>query len=86
MSGYSREELFENAERLGETGMNVTLPMDAPESHIEAYRARRAYAGVSRWNRPDGEENFYEWTAVADIDDSFYDGYREILGLPIPRR
>ena len=33
-----------------------------------------------------GDENFYEWTAVADIDDSFYDGYREILGLPIPRR
>jgi phosphate/phosphite/phosphonate ABC transporter binding protein len=33
-----------------------------------------------------GDENFYEWTAVADIDDSFYDGYRSILGLRIPRR
>ena len=38
--------------------------------------------GAALW----GDENFYEWTAVADIDDSFYDGYREILGLPIPER
>ncbi len=33
-----------------------------------------------------GDSNFYEWDSVAEIDDSFYDGYREILGLPIPER
>jgi phosphate/phosphite/phosphonate ABC transporter binding protein len=33
-----------------------------------------------------GDANFYEWGAVAEIDDSFYDGYRTILGLPIPER
>ena len=38
--------------------------------------------GAAAW----GDENFYEWTAVADITDAFYDGYREILGLPIPAR
>ncbi len=38
--------------------------------------------GAALW----GDPKFYEWTAVADIDDSFYDGYREILGLPIPDR
>lgn len=32
------------------------------------------------------DENFYEWTEVAPIDDSYYDGYRELLGLPIPER
>lgn len=39
-------------------------------------------AGAALW----GDPNFYEWTAVADITDAFYDGYREILGLPIPDR
>ena len=38
--------------------------------------------GAALW----GDPKFYEWTAVADIDDAFYDGYREILGLPIPDR
>ncbi len=33
-----------------------------------------------------GDSNFYEWGEVAEIDDSFYDGYRTILGLPIPKR
>lgn len=33
-----------------------------------------------------GDENFYEWSEVAEIDDSYYDGYRELLGLPIPER
>jgi len=33
-----------------------------------------------------GDSNFYEWGSVAEIDDSFYDGYRTILGLPIPER
>jgi len=32
------------------------------------------------------DENFYEWIAVSEINDSYYDGYREILGLPIPER
>ena len=33
--------------------------------------------GAALW----GDENFYGWTAVADINDSFYDGYRALLGL-----
>jgi len=33
-----------------------------------------------------GDSNFYEWGAVAEIGDSFYDGYRTILGIPIPER
>lgn len=33
-----------------------------------------------------GDSNFYEWDSVAEITDSFYDGYREILGIPIPER
>jgi len=50
--------------------------VDAIKTHIATEE------GAALW----GDENFYEWTAVADIDDSFYDGYREILGLPIPER
>jgi phosphate/phosphite/phosphonate ABC transporter binding protein len=50
--------------------------VEAIKTHIQTEE------GQELW----GDENFYEWTAVADIDDAFYDGYREILGLPIPRR
>ncbi len=31
-------------------------------------------------------EGFYGWTAVTEIDDSYYDSYRQLLGLPIPDR
>lgn len=50
--------------------------VDAVKTHIQTEE------GQALW----GDPNFYEWTDVADIDDSFYDGYREILGLPIPER
>jgi len=38
--------------------------------------------GVALWNDP----QFYEWTAVTEIDDSFYDGLRAEIGMPIPER
>jgi phosphate/phosphite/phosphonate ABC transporter binding protein len=38
--------------------------------------------GLALWNDP----KFYEWTAVADIDDSYYDGLRAAIGMPIPER
>lgn len=38
--------------------------------------------GHELWNNP----NFYEWDDVAEIDDSFYDSYRELMGYPIPER
>ena len=31
-------------------------------------------------------DGFYGWTAVTEIDDSYYDSYRQLLGLPIPDR
>ncbi|MCK4357027.1 PhnD/SsuA/transferrin family substrate-binding protein [Candidatus Bipolaricaulota bacterium] len=33
-----------------------------------------------------GDENFYWWDAVAPIDDSFYDGYRDLLGIPVSEK
>lgn len=38
-------------------------------------------AGRELWG-----EGFYGWTAVTKIDDSYYDSYRQLLGLPIPAR
>jgi ABC-type phosphate/phosphonate transport system substrate-binding protein len=59
------------------------FPVDIADQIVEAVKIHIATEeGAALW----GDENFYEWTAVADIDDSFYDGYREILGLPIPER
>jgi phosphate/phosphite/phosphonate ABC transporter binding protein len=39
-------------------------------------------AGLALWNN----DKFYEWTAVADINDSYYDTLRTAIGLPIPVR
>jgi len=59
------------------------FPVDIADRIVEAIKTHIATEeGAALW----GDPNFYEWTAVADIDDSFYDGYREILGLPIPER
>lgn len=59
------------------------FPVDIADQIVAAVKTHIATdEGAALW----GDENFYEWTAVADIDDSFYDGYREILGLPIPDR
>jgi phosphonate transport system substrate-binding protein len=59
------------------------FPKDVADRIVEAVKTHIATdEGKALW----GDENFYEWTAVADIDDSFYDGYRDLLGLPIPER
>ncbi len=59
------------------------FPVDLADQIVEAIKIHiDTEEGAALW----GDENFYEWTAVADIDDSFYDGYREILGLPVPDR
>jgi hypothetical protein len=38
--------------------------------------------GQALWNN----DKFYQWTAVAPIDDSFYDTLRQAIGMPIPER
>ncbi|MCK5827336.1 PhnD/SsuA/transferrin family substrate-binding protein [Candidatus Bipolaricaulota bacterium] len=59
------------------------FPVAVADQIVDAVKAHIATdEGLAVWSDP----LFYEWTAVADIDDSFYDGYREILGLPVPVR
>lgn len=38
--------------------------------------------GLALWN----DDKFYEWTEVADINDSYYDTLRAAIGMPIPER
>lgn len=38
--------------------------------------------GLALWN----DDKFYEWTEVAEIDDSYYDTLRTAIGVPIPER
>jgi len=59
------------------------FPVDIADIIVEAIKTHIATdEGQALW----GDPSFYEWTAVADIDDSFYDGYRAIIGVPIPER
>ena len=53
------------------------FPVAIADQIVEAIKIHIATEeGAALW----GDENFYEWTAVADIDDSFYDEYRVITG------
>ncbi len=38
--------------------------------------------GIVLWSDP----NFYEWDDVEEIDDSYYDAYREMVGREVPTR
>jgi len=59
------------------------FPVEIADKIVKAVKAHIATeAGQALW----GDPNFYEWTDVAEIDDSYYDGYRELLGVPIPER
>lgn len=57
------------------------FPKDIEDKIVEAVKAHiRSPEGKKLWSNP----NFYEWDDVMDIDDSFYDCYRELVGYPIP--
>ncbi|MEN3009413.1 MAG: PhnD/SsuA/transferrin family substrate-binding protein [Candidatus Bipolaricaulaceae bacterium] len=59
------------------------FPKDLEDRIVEAIKAHiRSPEGNKLWSRP----GFYEWYDVAEIDDSFYDPYRKLVGLPIPKR
>lgn len=54
------------------------FPVEIADRIVEAVKIHIATEeGKLLW----GDENFYEWTGVAEIDDSFYDGYRELIGF-----
>ena len=55
MSGYSLEDLM-RCDDITELTENVE---DPPYEQTGVFRGR----GASRWKRPDGRENFYEWSA-----------------------
>ncbi len=59
------------------------FPKDIEDELVQALIQHiRSEEGQELW----GDPNFYEWTDVEEIDDSYYDGYRELMGLPIPER
>ncbi len=59
------------------------FPADLEEKIVEAIEKHiRSPEGYALWSRP----GFYEWTDVVRIDDSYYDAYRLLVGLPVPQR
>lgn len=59
------------------------FPKDLEEAIVQAIIAHiRSPEGYALWSRP----GFYEWHDVVEIDDSFYDAYRKLVGIPIPKR
>jgi len=62
MSGYSREELM----AAGDIGSLARALETLEEQRINGQRLRRRlpHGGRASWIRPDGRENYYEWTAA----------------------
>jgi len=59
------------------------FPKDLEDKIVEAIKTHiRSPEGLALWSR----KGFYEWYDVAEIDDSFYDPYRQLVGYPIPQR
>jgi ABC-type phosphate/phosphonate transport system substrate-binding protein len=55
------------------------FPIDIENAIVEAVKTHIASAeGLALWNNP----NFYEWSAVKDVDTTFYNVYRELVGYP----
>jgi phosphonate transport system substrate-binding protein len=58
------------------------FPIDVREQIVTAVKEQfTTMAGKLLWG-----EGFYGWTAVTEIEDWYYDDYRRLLGLPIPKR
>lgn len=59
------------------------FPQDMEDALVQAIKDHIATdEGVALWN----DDKFYEWTEVAEIDDSYYDTLRTAIGQPIPDR
>ncbi len=62
MSGYSREELMA-AEDLNELIVDHRTAEELTEGEM-SMDVGLSVSGLASWKRPDGEENYYEWSAV----------------------
>jgi ABC-type phosphate/phosphonate transport system substrate-binding protein len=59
------------------------FPKEFEDAITEAIRNHiHTPEGLAIWNNA----NFYQWSDVIDVSDSYYDGYRAMVGLPIPPR
>ncbi len=63
MSGRSRAELFAATDLSAFVSPHLT-PAQAAHNR-RCIRHGVPYAGLASWKRPDGKENYYEWTAVS---------------------
>ncbi len=71
MSGRSREELMA-AEDISELAQGLSTPQE-DRLVTEQLRKLLPARGRASWNRPDGKENYYEWTAAPiEVGDKLY--------------
>jgi len=75
MSGRSRKELMET-ESLDDF-VTYPAPIDVRKQWYSFIKELKTYSGIASWIRPDGKENYYEWTA-APVE---HDGKKYIIGI-----
>ena len=77
MSGFTREDLMKSDNLNSLVTFFNFVELDSSEDNEAAATTQKItsidgtqeyYKGISKWNRPDGKECIYEWTAVPWID------------------
>lgn len=58
------------------------FPQDLQDILVAAILEHIRGEGYALWSN----RNFYEWYDAEEIDDSYYDAYRRLVGLPVPER
>ena len=59
------------------------FPKDLQDKLVAGIEAQFKDAKIKAlWSDP----QFYQWTGAEEINDAYYDGYRGLLGVPIPKR
>jgi len=76
MSGYTREQLMATDNLNELTGLRMEM-LDVAGDRFEMGDDGRYHRGISSWHRPDGAENYYEWTACRVT----IDGQQQVVGI-----
>jgi PAS domain S-box-containing protein len=64
MSGHTRFQLLANADRIDELILYHPKAAERPATPSELFRSGVPHRGTCSWKRPDGRENYFEYTAV----------------------
>jgi PAS domain S-box-containing protein len=77
MSGFTRVELLTRADHIDDLLEVYSREGKMPATPAESYRSGSPQSGTCSWKRPDGRENYFEYTTVPML----IDGRPHLIGI-----